>query len=116
MDVAGIDRAIPTYHLVFDINTETLLSNNLYPSRSPDILLSLQSGWQSAVTVAGTRQTGHSGQTPVPLMVRGWNVAPGAWFEPVEHRYITPLLLKQMGIVHPSILKAPLVPLFKPGL
>lgn len=114
MDVAGIDRALPTHHLVFDINTETLLSNNLYPSRSPDLLISLQSGWQSAVTEAGTRQTGRSGNTPVPLMIRGWNVQPGAWFEPIEHRHITPLLLKQMGLVHPSILKAPLVPLFKP--
>jgi hypothetical protein len=114
MDVAGIDRALPTYQMIFDINTETLLSNNLYPSRSPDIILSLQSGWQSEVTRAGTRQTGYSGHTPVPLMVRGWNVRPGAWLEPVEHRFITPFILKQMGIVHPAILKAPLMPLFKP--
>jgi hypothetical protein len=114
MDVAGIDRAIPTYHLVFDIETPTLLSNNIYPSRSGDILLSLQSGWQSAVTPAGTRQTGHSGHTPIPLTLRGWQVTPGAWFEPLEHHYITPLILKQLGIIHPSILKAPLVPVFKP--
>ena len=114
MDVAGIDRALPTYHMVFDITTETVLSNNIYPSRSGDIILSLQSGWQSAVTRAGTRQTGHSGNTPVPLTIRGWQVTPGAWFEPLEHHYITPLLLKQLGIIHPSILQSPLVPVFKP--
>ena len=113
MDVAGIDRAIPTHNLVFDINTETMLSDNIYPSRSGDIIISLQTGWQSAVTPAGTRQTGHSGQAPIPLMLRGWNVASGAWFEPLGHQYITPLILKQLGIIHPSILKSPLLPVFK---
>lgn len=113
LEVSGIERAIPTHDLIFQPETETLLAKNLYPTRSGDILLSLQSGWQSAVSKAGTRQTANSGNVPLPLIIRGWQVVPGAWLEPLEHHYITPLILKHMGIVHTSILKAPRVSLFK---
>jgi len=116
MDVAGIDRAIPTFNLILDINTDPTLSNNIYPSRTADIILSLQSGWQSAVTKAGTRQTSLSGKSPMPLILRGWKITPGAWIEPFNHQYITPLLLKQLGILHPAILNAPLIPIFNSEL
>lgn len=44
---------------------------------------------------------------PLPLIVSGWYSDKGAWIEPFEHRHLVPLLLKQLGIVHPNILEAP---------
>ncbi|WP_088654476.1 alkaline phosphatase family protein [Geofilum rhodophaeum] len=113
MEVAGIDRAWPLHHLLFGQTTDSSWNNNLYPSRSGDLLLRLQQGWHARPTAQGTRPYGNNGSSPLPLLVSGWQVAPGAWLQPFEHRHLSPLLLKQLGIIHPHILEAPLIQVFK---
>jgi len=61
----------------------------------------------------GSRTFGNSGNSPLPLIVSGWHSDKGAWIEPFEHRHLVPLLLKQLGIVHPNILEAPEAVIFK---
>lgn len=118
MEVAGIDRAWPLNSLLFAKDSALVADmqpwdKNIYPSRCGDVLLRLQQGWHSCLSENGTRQYGNNGNSPLPLLVSGWQVAPGAWLQPFEHRHLSPLLLKQLGIIHPHILEAPLIQVFK---
>lgn len=118
MEVAGIDRAWPLNSLLFAKDSALVADmqpwdKNIYPSRCGDVLLRLQLGWHSRLSENGTRQYGNNGNSPLPLLVSGWQVAPGAWLQPFEQRHLSPLLLKQFGIIHPHILEAPLIQVFK---
>lgn len=113
MEVTGVDRALPLNDLLFKLEEGSLWDKNLFPSRTGDVLIRLQPGWHGKLSTNGSRTFGNSGNSPLPLIVSGWHSDKGAWIEPFEHRHLVPLLLKQLGIVHPKILEAPEAVIFK---
>lgn len=116
LQVSGIERTMPTYDLLFDNHAETIYTSNLFPMRTGDIIITLSPGWQTPATEAGTRQSGRSGKNTLPFIIRGWNVSEGAaWLNNLPHYMVTPIILKQLGISHPSDFNVPDVPIFKKG-
>lgn len=113
LEVSGVAKAIPAYNLVKESHHDPLVSNNIFPLRAGDVYITLLPGWQTPLSALGTRQNGYAGQRSVPLVFFGWKTNAGAWVENVNSTSIIPIIMKNMGLTHPSVSNAPEVPAFK---
>jgi predicted AlkP superfamily pyrophosphatase or phosphodiesterase len=80
------------------------VANGIYPSRSGDLTLLLQSGWieeEDALT-ATTHGTPYQYDTHVPVLFWGWRIPNMICDEPVTITEITPTLCQLLNIQFPS--------------
>jgi len=113
LEVSGVAKAIPAYDLVLESRHDALISGNIFPQRAGDIYITLLPGWQTPPSALGTRQDGFSGQRTIPFIFFGWKANHGAWFDNVNSTDLIPLLMKRMGLTHPSVGRIDDIPAFK---
>ena len=113
IEVAGVAKAIPAYGLALETRHDPILSENIFALREGDVYVTLLQGWQTPATSLGTRHDGFPGKRSVPFMFFGWQTNPGAWFESVNSTHLIPLLMKSIGVNHPTIGQTPEIPVFK---
>lgn len=112
LEVSGVSKAIPAYDLVLETRYDPLISDNVFPMRAGDVYITLLPGWQTPVSLLGSRQDGFPGQRTVPFILFGWQTNAGAWHENVNATHLVPILMKNMGLTHPSVSQTPEVPVF----
>jgi hypothetical protein len=112
LEVSGVAKAVPAHDLVLENRIDPLISGNIFGLRAGDVYVTLLPGWQTPVSPLGTRHDGFPGQRPVPFIFFGWQTNAGAWFENVKATYLIPMLMKGIGLSHPSEGLMPEVPVF----
>jgi hypothetical protein len=113
LEVTGVAKAIPAHDLVLENRHDPIISDNIFPMREGDVYVTLLQGWQTPATALGTRHDGFPGQRSVPFMFFGWQTNAGAWFENVNTKHLIPLLMKSIGVTHPTIGETPEIPVFR---
>ncbi|MGA2540742.1 MAG: alkaline phosphatase PafA [Verrucomicrobiota bacterium] len=80
------------------------LANGVYPSRSGDLTILLQSGWmeEEDKLTATTHGTPYQYDTHVPILFWGWRIPHLICDEPVTATEITPTLCQLLNIQFPS--------------
>lgn len=98
MEVAGIERAYPTYEMNFAYELNEPFKSNFYPNRSGDLFYIVKKGWHTDNGDEYGIQSSSNGHRKIPFIMRGWGVERGVTIDNVMLQDIIPNLLKKMNI------------------